>query len=709
MKIFILFIILIANLQSQPRALTSKDAAVLIDAQVELGATNKVILSWNKNELAIQYGIFRKELGQTFTGEPLIVLDSSITTYVDETIEIGKIYEYRIVANSLVGLNSQGGLVSVNYHASGYKAVSVSAPAYSGGRLLLLIDETMDEPLKNEIDRLENDLYREGWTIVKKYVVRSESFDGDKVKQVKQIILDEYAKMPFDHIFLLGRVPVPYSGDIVPDGHVDNHRGAWPADIYYGSINEAIWTDSFVNSTSAPERTQNVPGDGKFDISTLYNPNNWALTVQTHASVGRVDMYNLPAFQKSEVELLKSYLDKNHKFRTGQFDIEKRGLVDNNFNAAQIPAAFAWSGWANFGSVIGRENVVSGDWIKGNPNENLQDKTYLMAYGDGPGSYTSVGGVGNTDNFVNNQLNAVFTMLFGSYFGDWDVRNNVMRAALASEPSILSCSWAGRPHWYYHHLGLDFPLGYSAKVTLNNVIDYLPPLIIQNNQQSFPEGLLLQIHTSLLADPTLKVNPNPDVEHLDNLSAIDENDDTKITWDMPSSSSGNWDIYFTVDKSEKWHKANSEPITTNEFYHDFKFDGEITYLVREIISENDPLSPSIHGILNRYSRGNITTIIRTDVNSIETISDEINLILSPNPAIDYVNINFKTNTGTATLKIYDIHGNLIKQFDYQNIGNATNQLVWNLNGEKGNLINGFYIVQLVNNGNITTEKLIIKR
>lgn len=712
MKLFLLLITLLSSLSAQERAITTRDAAVLIDAAVEEGIDggnqNRITLTWKKNEQANAYAIFKKELGQTFPQQPLIILDSSITTYVDENVQKGKIYEYKILANSNGGIIVQGTLTTRNYYAHGYKAVSVSAPAFSGGRLLLLIDETMEEPLKNEIDRLENDLYKEGWTVLKKYVTRAESFDGEKVKQVKELILEEYNKMPFDHIFILGRVPVPYSGDIVPDGHTNNHRGAWPADIYYGSMNEAIWTDTQVNSTSAPERTQNVPGDGKFDISTLYL-SNWQLYVQTQASVGRVDLYDLPAFEKSEVELLKAYLDKNHKFRTGQFNITPRALIDNNFNARQIPASFAWSGWANFASIVGKDNVVEGDWIKGNEIENLQDKTYLLSFGDGPGSYTSVGGVGNTNNFVENQLNSVFTILFGSYFGDWDFRNNVMRAALASEPSILSCSWSGRPHWYYHHLGLDYPIGYSTKVTLNNVIDYLPILLVQNNQQSFPEGLLLQVHTSLLGDPTLKVNPSPDIEHLDNLTAIDQDGETKITWDKPSTSSGAWDIYFTVDKSENWQKANTEPITTNEFYHNFKFDGEITYLIREIILENDPTAPGLHGTLQRYSRGNFTSIIRTDVNSVETKLDEIELTLSPNPAIDYVNINFKTNTGSATLKIYDIQGNLIKQFDYKNIGNATNQLVWNLNGENGYLINGMYIVQLINNGQTTTQKLIIKK
>jgi hypothetical protein len=41
---------------------------------------------------------------------------------------------------------------------------------------------------------------------------------------------------------LIGNVPVPYSGDLNPDGHSD-HDGAWPTDTYYAEMN-GTWTDA---------------------------------------------------------------------------------------------------------------------------------------------------------------------------------------------------------------------------------------------------------------------------------------------------------------------------------------------------------------------------------------------------------------------------------------------------------------------------------
>lgn len=83
--------------------------------------------------------------------------------------------------------------------------------------------------------------------------------------------------------------------------------GAWPADVYYGDV-DGIWTDVSVNSTTAsPARTQNAPGDGKFDQSVV--PGNVEL------QVGRVDFNGMPSFTLTEQQLLQNYLNKNHEYR----------------------------------------------------------------------------------------------------------------------------------------------------------------------------------------------------------------------------------------------------------------------------------------------------------------------------------------------------------------------------------------------------------
>jgi hypothetical protein len=99
-----------------------------------------------------------------------------------------------------------------------------------------------------------------------------------------------------------------------------------------------------------------------------------------------------------------------------------------------------------------------------------------------------------TADFATNQVNSVFTLLFGSYFGDWDVQNSFLRAPLASSPWALTCAWAGRPHWFMHHMGLGLPIGYSAKVTQNNSSGLYV--------SSWGAG---EVHVGLMGDPTLRL------------------------------------------------------------------------------------------------------------------------------------------------------------------------------------------------------------
>src|SRR5207248_1934476 len=154
-------------------------------------------------------------------------------------------------------------------------------------------------PLATEITRLIKDIEGDGWEVIRHDVLRTGS-----VTHIKDLIVSDYwlDSANTKAVFLLGHVPVPYSGNINPDGHGD-HLGAWPADCYYADV-DGTWTDNAVNSTTAsPPRTQNIPGDGKFDQSIV--PSNLEL------QVGRVDFNNMPSFSTSEQQLLKNYLDKD--------------------------------------------------------------------------------------------------------------------------------------------------------------------------------------------------------------------------------------------------------------------------------------------------------------------------------------------------------------------------------------------------------------
>lgn len=388
-------------------------------------------------------------------------LPGTAAGYTDTNVTVGSAYEYRV--NTITG--------------TGYVYAGIQAPLIENrGSLILLVDTAYSLPLSNELVRLKRDLIGDGWN-----VIRHDVSSGQSVASVKSLIQADYNADPdgVQAVFLFGHVPQPYSGNLAPDGH-SNHFGAWPADVYYGEMN-GVWTDTTVNNTNAVVRQRNVPGDGKFDQSTLPSP--------VELQVGRVDLFNMPAFPMVTNERMRRYLDKDHKFRNRMFTVQERGLIDDNFGYFN-GEAFAATGWRAFSSFFGAAAVHTNDFFT-----TLRTNTYLCSYGCGSGNPTGAAGVGTTADFAANEVHSVFTFLFGSGFGDWDTENNFLRAPLGSSPWALTCAWAGRPHWYVHHMALGLPIGYSTRATQNNTGLY---------RSSSYAGY---VHIGLMGDPSLRLHP----------------------------------------------------------------------------------------------------------------------------------------------------------------------------------------------------------
>jgi hypothetical protein len=439
------------------------DYCVRLSATVQTNPP-RVTLTWPGDSRATGYTLYRKSRDGAAWGAGT-VLATNATSFVDSNVAVGQTYEYRVSKTAS------------GYSGHGYLYAGLEAPLVEDrGKLVLLVDNTHAASLALELSRLQQDLVGDGWTVLRHDVART-----DAVTNVKALIAADYAADPANvkALFLFGHLPVPYSGSIAPDGHSD-HVGAWPADAYYGDM-DGPWTDATLTSTNASRaENRNVPGDGKFDQSSLPSA--------VELFVGRVDLANLPAFASSERELLRQYLEKDHNFRHKFTTAQARGLIDDNFGVFS-GEAFALNGWRNFAPCFGAANSVAADWFT-----TLATQSYLWGYGCGAGGYTSASGIGTTADFAASDPRVVFTMLFGSYFGDWDSQNNFMRAALATPTCTLTCAWAGRPHWAFHHMALGEPIGFSARLAQNNSGLYAA------------NGYSRSVHIALLGDPTLRMH-----------------------------------------------------------------------------------------------------------------------------------------------------------------------------------------------------------
>lgn len=537
-----LFFLLIVNLAFGQS--NDEYKSVQLQATIE-EAPLQISLSWDDAVTATSdLLLYRRVAGTTSWGAPMVMLAPETLSYTDTDIEAGAAYEYRISRPHSSGVGN-------GYM---YSSTALEAPVLRGV-LIVVIDDALLPDLESEISRYHRDVEADGW-LVKSLLVNA----ADPDTLVKNGIQEIYQQAPaLRHaLFLLGNVPVPYSGNISPDGH-DNHVGAWSSDVYYADM-DGGWTDQIVdNTTAASTRNHNVPGDGKWDQSSI--PSDVEL------EVGRVDLSNLPHFTEDIIELTRQYLDKNHAFRRKHFSVPERGLIENNFGG--FTEGFGQNGLKNFATLVGRDSTYYRDY------NTLKTESYLFSYGCGGGNYQGASGISNTTAMAADSFQTVFTLLFGSYFGDWDSQNNFLRAALGSG-IILANAWAGRPNWALHPMGLGETIGYCAKLTQNNSgFSYDPGF---GNRST---------HVGLMGDPTLRMRI---LAPPANFVLIENDEGIVLNWETPMEEDiAGYHVYRRNADTSFYERISETLITELQYLDTCPVLGDsLQYLVKTVRLETTP-------------------------------------------------------------------------------------------------------------------------
>jgi hypothetical protein len=518
----------------------------LIASATADAATPKMTLNWQAYSGATGYTIYRKTPTATSWPSPIGTAAASATSYADTTAAVGTLYEYAVSANGS--------------STAAYLYAGINLPLVENrGKLVLIVDSTQATALATEITRLIRDLTGDGWT-----VLRHDVAPTDTVASVKALIKADYDADTANvkAVFLLGHIPVPYSGDANPDGHPE-HKGAWPADVYYGDM-DGSWTDTTVNTTTADDsRNDNIPGDGKFDPSTVS-------TVEL--AVGRVDMNNLPIFSPmTETDLLRRYLDKDHKWRHKQATAEARMLFDDEFTD------YATGAWRTGGVFFPMASLHNKDFMA-----TLRTQSYQFAYCAGAGDQASASNAVDNTFYVNSAPQAVFQGMFGSYFADWDFKNNLLRSSIAGDGLGLTNCWNGRPNWYFHPMGMGETVGRGHLISQNN------DGTIYTSGTS-PQG----IHMALMGDPALRLHILAPVTNL-SLSG------TTLTWTASADATLGYHVYRAASASGPFTRLTTNPITATT-YTDSGGGSSYTYMVRAIA-----LTTSNTGTYQNASQGVFT-------------------------------------------------------------------------------------------------------
>ncbi len=538
--------------------------STVLPSTVLLSATDNaagITLQWNSDPNAQKYEIYRKSRGSLSWG-PIFatVSNSSATSYTDTTAGVGSAFEYRVVKTYPTGV---GSAVTTDeaYVYAGNKAPLVE----NRGRVILVVDSTHTSALSYELGRLRDDLEGDGWVVARLDVART-----DTPTAVRSRISQSYQIDPTNtsHVFLIGHVPVPYSGLVTYDGH-PNHTGAWPTDVFYGDI-DATWTDTaslaVICPTTSPcltvsSRTANVPGDGKFDQGEIPS--------KVELAVGRVDFANMPAFlPQNEKDLLRQYLNKDHLFRIGGIS----GINEQGYTSDLFPQfKHEQDSWKDFTAILGQGKFFS-DSALGNGS------VYLLSRFAG-GGYPSgiINGLSTTTIVQNGKSTGVFNQVFGSYFGDWDYADNLLRAFIADKTNGLASFWAGFPQWKMYRMGLGETIGESARLSQNiDPNSAFAPYYKWSGPGS--SGGTRGIHIALMGDPTLRlhaVKPPSNVTVSGNTLSWNASPDTGIL---------GYNIYRADSALTPFSKLNNSALVTSTSYTNASIsnDSLSRYMVRAV-------------------------------------------------------------------------------------------------------------------------------
>lgn len=492
----------------------SKDYTVQIKLSVQQSPL-RFHLSWDKANNATQYKVFSKS-SSALSWTPLATLSANDTSYTDTTIKNKQGVEYQVVS------------ITPSYNGYGYIYAANNLDEYNyKGKLLLLIDSNYKVPLATEISQLQNDLRGDGWQITTRYISRTAT-----PPTVKQHITDLWKQdsANFKSVYLLGHIPVPYSGYIGPDGHND-HFGAWPADLYYSVVDNSTWTDYVLSTTSASRaKNHNVPNDGKFDV-------DYIVPGSAKLQVGRVDMFDMPSFAISgmnDTDLTRQYLNKAHNFKVNKYPVVLRGLIDDQIGGFG-GEAFVRGGWGSFSGMFG-DSIIEGKFLP-----DMKARSYMFNVSSGFGSYTASSGIADVTDFTKDSVTCPFTSHFGSYFGDWDNNDNFLRAGLASKSLLLTATWSGRPVYYFHQMALGQTIGYSALASANSPRNLYHSVFASNS-----------VHMALMGDPSLRLHP---ITPITNLSLKKDCNKITLNWTKSSDTAISGYRIFradNVDGEYKW-------------------------------------------------------------------------------------------------------------------------------------------------------------
>ncbi|MBK8555866.1 MAG: T9SS type A sorting domain-containing protein [Lewinellaceae bacterium] len=162
------------------------------------------------------------------------------------------------------------------------------------------------------------------------------------------------------------------------------------------------------------------------------------------------------------------------------------------------------------------------------------------------------------------------TTVFGSYHGDWDYAPNpFMPSALASKGGILTCGWAGRPHWFIQHMASGETVGYST-VETQNTCDIV----------GYPSYYgACGTHVTLLGDPTLRAHV---VAPASDFTATSQCGSVHLNWTAAADNVAGYQVFRSTSPLSGFTKINATLATGTNYIDMNPPVGNLYYQLRAV-------------------------------------------------------------------------------------------------------------------------------
>jgi hypothetical protein len=508
-----------------------------------------ISLYWDSATNCVTYVKRRLAHETTWSVLPVVVG----TNLLDTNVAVGQRYEYQLGTRTV--LPGQEDVSVPNFLLS-----AISAPPVDPrGKVIMVVDNTMTNALASELLTLKTNLVGDGWTVARIDAPRHNDTNWvgntNNIAWVKSNIVSNFDASTTNLVFIIGHVVVPYSGKTASDNHVGqteggqylgDHRGAWVADAYYGTITNSLWTDSTVTQLNQdyPAVMNNVPGDGKFDNDRVPS---WM-----QLGVGRVDFANLPVFNTgtnplTEAQLLSRYLQKNHQFRHKITTVQDRFVEGAYFSgaAADLNESVHAEAWRTASRLFPFEAapVVTADFF-------LETTSFWCGFLGGRGSTPTIQG-DNTTHFSSDLVNpaneprGAFYLINGSWFADWNLgTDNLLRSLTATANfglGAIGYSTPGVPYLALHALGLGEPFGVA---------------MARNLDVRYPQGHRWE---TVIGDPTLRLHVSAPASNLSGNNGTN----VALTWTASPETSIQYVVYRSQNNLDgPWAKLGGTSSTS---------------------------------------------------------------------------------------------------------------------------------------------------